>query len=86
VEREVGERFFARPSYAERIVSEGLAEWPADDTVDIDEILPDHVADRLKRAGYDTASDLKRASDAALLGVRGVGQSRLEDIRAALEE
>jgi ERCC4-type nuclease len=43
------------------------------------------IAEALRNAGFGTVDSIKKASDAQLLAIPGIGKTRLETIRATLE-
>lgn len=59
----------------------------AHETVDFESIdrVGEKTANRLRAAGYRTRQDVRRASDAELLDVTGVGASSLENIRGDVQ-
>ena len=92
---EAGEELETRDWYARSLVEAGMARWPggrgergeergkADARLitDFGGAVPEEVVERLYERGIVSLEDLGKATDAELLGIKGIGAGRLKALR-----
>jgi len=92
---EAGEELETQEWYARVLVERGLARWPGgrgaggeergeEDMrliTDFGGAVPEEVVERLYERGIVSLEDLGKATDAELLGIKGIGAGRLKALR-----